>query len=282
MPDTLATCSTKTASAATSAAFFTELDDFFTNDAQVFTKNVSSTATRLLLDHPGGWQILIENDASILKFAIDPLGTIDVSVTPITGSAEWSGVETGWINSSTATTMHLAEYPDAILIAVKHSTSDYWQQAAHLGVVYSPYNASDAARYIDGFGIMVGIPTIGQTTAANNMILLENASNTNAGRIRIGQTTWSTDTLKTLPIVQNGDLSGNTRLLPFPVTLGSTSSTTALVSLGMTKYLRRYKTATTHLVTLPSVGASDQSFLIFSGNSSNSTSCCLWSKSTIP
>jgi hypothetical protein len=281
MPDTLATCEVRTAASATLDDWLAELTTFFTNTATVFTKNGSSLPAALLLDHPSGWQMLIRNNGTNLLLSIDPLGLItDLATTP-TGSAEYSGERIAFVGTNVGTTIHLAEYPDAILVGFKHTTSNFWQQGFHAGKIYAPFNASDPAIYLDGFGIVSGIASI-DISAANTWMMTPSTNQSNIGLTRIGQTTWSTASTRTESILGTADGGIGTRLVPVPYMFGNNSTSTLNSTVGFTKYLRKYKTSSAHRTVLPSVGLSDQAFMIFSGTTSNTQFCCLWQKSVTP
>lgn len=283
MSETLAVCARVDAATATRADWMAELTSFFTTPPGTieFTKNGSSTSSALLLDHTDGWQLLIRDDGTNILCAVDPGGAItNLAGTP-TGSTSYSGESIVIAPANCGARMHIACYPDAVLVGIKHTTSDFWQQGLHAGKIYTPYNASDPLLFIDGFGIIGGLPTI--NVANSNTWLIPNGSNTatNAGRLRVSQGTWNT-TAKCEILTAQGDAAGQIRLNPLLATVGAGTGSTGFPSLGYTKYLRRYKTASAHRTLIPASNTSDQAFLIFSSTTSTTQFCCLWSKAVTP
>jgi hypothetical protein len=283
MTETLAVCARVDAATATLTDWMAELTNFFTSPPATiaFTKNGASTSTALLLDHPDGWQLLIRNDGTNILCSVDPGAAItNLSGVP-TGSTSYSGESIVVAPANCGARMYIACYPDAILVGIKHTTSDFWQQGLHAGKLYTPYNASDPAIFIDGFGIIGGSPTI--NVANSNTWLIPNASNssTNTGRLRVSQTTWNT-TAKCELLTAQGDAGGAIRLNPLLATVGAGTGTSGFPALGFTKYLRRYKSAVAHRTLIPASNTSDQAFMIFSGTTSTTQFCCLWSKAVTP
>jgi hypothetical protein len=237
--------------------------------------------------HPEGWWLHIFNNGTEIQCAIAPTGDIAAS--------SYSGLATVVESASTGTTLHFAEYDDAILIGVKHSTGNYWQQGLHAGKIFTPFNASDPAIFVDGFGILGGIPNFSDSLSGSNTRYWANSSSTVITpppiRIRVSENLWSPRV--TISPVESGGASGDlvdqVRLSPrtfsIPISVAGITSSPGggLSPLGFSKYLRIYKTNLAHRTTVPAINSADkQSWLAFNYNASTRTACCLWNKDVTP
>jgi hypothetical protein len=195
--------------------------------------------------------------------------------------------------------MHFAEYDDAILIGVKNDTTQSWRQALHAGKIYAPFNASDPGFFLDGLGILGGIPNIAISLSSPTVgsWLNTNSSPFLSNFIRAGFNNWADRLLAGFTSTpSSGTLVGNARLVPYLLTFPSaTPSYPGPVSQGITitsnptlvgylKYIREYPTVLSHRTTIPAVGSGDdQSWLVFCDpGSTTRRSACLWSKAVTP
>jgi hypothetical protein len=290
MTSTLARCAVLTAAGTTSANFFSTIDSFFRSVVPtVFEVDSTSDQTNLYLEHPDGWWLHIDDNGTVIRCRIAPDGDFSGSQT--------SPYATVIVSANTATTMHFAEYDDAILIGVKNDTTQSWRQALHAGKIYAPFNASDPGIFLDGLGILGGIPNVTTVLSNVNVGYWINGSSSPflSNFIRAGFNNWADRFASGFTLTpSSGTLVGNARLVPYlvnfptatpsypgPVSQGVTTSPTLV---GYLKYIREYPTALSHRTTIPAVGSGDdQSWLVFCepGNATR-RSVCLWSKAVTP
>ena len=292
MTSSLARCAVLTAAGTTSANFFSTIDSFFRSAVPtVFTVGSASDSTNLYLEHPDGWWLHIEDNGTSIRCRTAPDGDFSGSQT--------SPYATVIVSANTATTMHFAEYDDAILIGVKNDTTQSWRQALHAGKIYAPFNASDPGFFLDGLGILGGIPNIAISLSSPTVgsWLNTNSSPFLSNFIRAGFNNWA-DRLSAgfTSTPASGTLVGNARLVPYLVTFpNATPSYPGPVAQGVTtvggptlvgylKYIREYPTLLSHRTTIPAVGSGDdQSWLVFCDPASTTRrSACLWSKAVTP
>lgn len=235
---------------------------------------------------------------------LDPSDTIEApTVSTATPSAYASNypLTSGFVNiyessagSFTGTLVHIAEYSDAILFATKAASYPYWQFAMHAGKIYVPFNASDPALGIDGYGILGGYPTLKDTNGGftNQWVGKWNASiYTVHSRIKAGGSLWRATTIAVgslgdsddSSVAATDDLDGNVRMIPLVLqVMASDSSATASSAVGYTKYIRLYKGIGVHGSVINSADAGeDQAWFRFSGENGNSRSVILWSKTPV-
>lgn len=198
--------------------------------------------------------------------------------------------ETYYTGSYTGTLINVAEYSDAILLGAKAIGRVGWSFAMHAGKIYIPFNASDPALGVNGYGILGGTATVKDSAGGvvNQWLGRWNSETyPTHSKIKIGISQWRAATIvsgtgdsddSTAPATD--DLNGNVRMIPVVLqVMASNSSTTASSMVGYTKYIRLYKGLGGHGSIIDSADATeDQAWFRFSGENDNSRSVFLWSK----
>jgi hypothetical protein len=189
------------------------------------------------------------------------------------------------INESThGNRIHIAEYPDAILIGINNKTNSAWIDACHAGRIYCSNHLSDPDRGSDGHGILGGNPKIVTINDTSSWMAL----GTNTSIFRIGNTNdnnidWkSAIPMYDLNVSHAGFLGGFERLSPIQIRASQYDGNDYQpgVCFGVTKYIKEYKSNQPHRAMIPSEELdSDQAWLIF--NSSHNeyvNNVILWNK----
>lgn len=195
-------------------------------------------------------------------------------------------------------TLWVASYKDAISIFISDSSGSYFVYGIHAGKIFAPDNSSDEELYIDGSGIILGVPSstlIGDNGTSGGWLehvsSSDNYTNGRGGVIRIGENTWSNSQFVN-QINQEFFSSISNRLRLVPYTVGGSNIEPAAGQIGRTKYIRQVNNnfSMAHLVLIPSEDiVSNQAWLCWStrtasatyqeaSNSSGQKSIMLWKK----
>lgn len=132
---------------------------------------VASSATRWTVSESAPGKALLECAATGAELVLHGVAAqVQVGFAPDGGVTDWSGtptapVWTGMRNitggastmTNTTSTINIAQYEDAILIAIG-STVAGWRFAAMAGTCLEPVDESDVARKIGGDALMIGVP----------------------------------------------------------------------------------------------------------------------------
>jgi hypothetical protein len=218
-----------------------------------------------------GHRINFRSTGTDIRVAIDPLGEMGDCLSPETGASnQYSGESIGMsLTESPGTHMHIAVYPDALLVALENAGRTSWSEAVHAGKIYQGHNANDADFGLDGFGMFLRLPRISSSNFINYWVA---DGNSLGARIKSGPTTWTSGSSPAGIIMTNwtGLVGGLFRLPPLEVRAG------AAAAIGYTKYLR-HGPDNPFRTTFPSTGTSDQSWVNFTNRW-----WMMWSKSLTP
>lgn len=189
-------------------------------------------------------------------------------------------------NSGMGKVVWIASYFDTMTIFIETSSNpSYFKYGVHIGKIYSPDNSTDDGTFVDGSGIMIGIPSnVGAGTAQTTGNWLSYSNTFGLGScIRIGENSWSNLTIINITTNQENDLNNQyIRLVPYSVggsivlnhNIGNKGGI-----IGRTKYIRQFRQTLPHGVYVPSLSnLSNQAWLGWSIGSTESNQIILWKK----
>jgi hypothetical protein len=104
----------------------------------------------------GGQIVFTAGSAQDIRVGYEPAGGLaDANAVPSSGIRRLTGINT-LVPSGADAVFYLAEYEDALLLALRSSTT--WRYAALAGALINPLDASDAPRGY-AHALLVGVPT---------------------------------------------------------------------------------------------------------------------------
>jgi hypothetical protein len=183
-----------------------------------------------------------------------------------------------------------AEYDDAILFAVNNSGNTYWMAGLHAGKIYVPFNASDPALGMEGYGVLGGAPEMQEKSSFSGINWCGTASSPwdpVYSRVKIAPNLWTQIGVNASYDCDQGsdtnfaDVNDRVVLPPLIMERRVTGDSSLRTLFGYSKYMRIYKQQGGHSAAIRSTGTDDQAWFRFSGVNGFSRSVILWSKTPV-
>lgn len=248
---------------------------------------VGSPVTSFTITHTDGWQQNFRVSGGALLSMIAPTGGIESSAAP--GTPTGHSVEDVLLPAFTGTIadVSVARYADALFLSVKATGATHSAFTFHSGRIGLPEDASDAARGIDGLGILAYVIDQSANTAFSWFTINVTASNRKS-KIRAALTTvngWVDPTVRNDVVTQPSTTFANRRFCSVKLVAGPPGGVPAQASnadLMALKYIR--SDATTSLLPFQVVpsASTNQAWMAIGGANTNTRLRCLWNKTVTP